>query len=34
MTLKIPKESDDYKQCSDFIVSAVEGIIKDAMDSG
>lgn len=34
LTLKIPKESDDYKQCSEFIVSAVEAIIKDAMDSG
>lgn len=34
LAFKIPKESDDYNQCSKFVVTAVEGIIKDAMDSG
>ena len=34
MNFKIPKESADYKQCSDFIVESVEDIIKTAMDEG
>ena len=34
LTLKIPKESEDYLECSDFVVSAVEGIIGRAMDEG
>ncbi|MGD9817815.1 MAG: restriction endonuclease, partial [Desulfomonilaceae bacterium] len=32
LTLKIPKESDDYIECSDFVVASVEAIIKKAMD--
>jgi len=32
LILKKPKESDDYVECSDFVVNAVEGIIKNAMD--
>ena len=34
LALKIPKESEDYLECSDFVVSAVEGIIQKAMDEG
>lgn len=34
LTFKIPVESDDYNKCSKFIVKSVDGIIKDAMDSG
>lgn len=34
LTFKIPKESDDYKECSEFVVNSVEAIIKDAMDTG
>lgn len=34
LILKKPIESDDYQECSDFVVSAVEGIIKKAMDDG
>lgn len=32
LILKKPKESDDYTVCSDFVVHAVESIIKKAMD--
>lgn len=32
--LKIPVESADYKECSDFIISSINSIMKDAMDSG
>lgn len=31
---KIPEESDDYRQCSDFVLRHCDSIIKDAMDSG
>lgn len=31
---KIPVESDDYKECSEFIVASIESIIQDAMDTG
>lgn len=31
---KIPVESSDYKVCSDYVVSAVESIIKNAIDRG
>ena len=34
LTLKIPVESEDYIDCSDFVVSSVESIIRDAMDAG
>lgn len=34
LNLKKPKESDDYIECSDFVVNAVESIIKKAMDDG
>jgi hypothetical protein len=34
ITFKVPVESEDYAECSQFVVEAVEGIIKDAMDSG
>lgn len=32
--LKIPVESEDYNLCSDFIILAIEKIMKKAMDSG
>jgi len=32
LILKVPKESEDYIECSDFVVKAVEGIIQKAMD--
>jgi len=34
LTLKIPKESDDYTECSDFVIGAVEGIVRKAMNKG
>jgi len=34
LVFKIPQESEDYKDCSKFVVSSVESIIKEAMDSG
>lgn len=34
LILKIPKESEDYIECSDFVVNAVERIIQKAMDEG
>lgn len=34
LNLKQPKQSDDYNDCSKFIVSSIEGIMKAAMDSG
>ncbi len=32
--LKKPIESDDYQECSNFIVTSIESIMKDAMDTG
>ena len=34
LTLKIPVESSDYIECSDFVVISIEEIIKTAMDMG
>ncbi len=34
LDLKQPMESDDYSECSKFIVDSIESIMKDAMDSG
>lgn len=34
LDLKKPIESDDYADCSKFIVDSIESIMKDAMDSG
>ena len=31
---KIPLESEDYCDCSDFVVKQIESVIQDAMDSG
>lgn len=31
---KIPKESDDYAECSAFVIQQIEAIISAAMDSG
>ena len=34
LNFKIPIESSDYKKCSEFIISAVEKVIRHAMDAG
>ncbi|MBF0337139.1 MAG: restriction endonuclease [Candidatus Magnetobacterium sp. LHC-1] len=34
LTFKVPNESEDYMECSDFVVIAIEKIMKDAMDTG
>ena len=34
LDLKQPIESDDYAECSKFVVDSIELIMKDAMDSG
>lgn len=34
LIFKIPEESDDYMECSDFVVRSIESIIKDSMDEG
>ena len=31
---KIPKESEDYQERSNFVTQAIESIIKDAIDAG
>ena len=33
MNFKIPKECDDYRECSDFVIEAVESVIQNAVDS-
>jgi hypothetical protein len=33
LTLKEPIESEDYLECSQFVVSAIEKIMQDAMDT-
>ncbi|MBI4739080.1 restriction endonuclease [Candidatus Woesearchaeota archaeon] len=30
---KIPKEEDDYQQCSEFVIKAISKIIKEAIDN-
>lgn len=32
--LKTPVESEDYQECSEFVVSSIESIMKEAMDTG
>lgn len=34
LTFKIPVESADYEECSDFVVSQCEAIIKGAIEEG
>lgn len=34
LDLKIPIESDDYEECSDFVVNSIESIMRNAMDNG
>lgn len=34
LNLKKPKQSDDYEECSSFIVKSIERIMQSAMDSG
>ncbi len=34
LNLKKPIESEDYEECSDFVISSIEGIMQNAMDSG
>jgi len=31
LTFKIPRESDDYPECSEFVVKSVEAIIENAV---
>ena len=33
-TFKIPEESGDYRECSNFVTESIESIIKDAIDAG
>lgn len=32
LNFKIPRESEDYEQCSNFVVYSIDKIISDAMD--
>jgi len=32
LDFKIPMESDDYQECSEFVVKSIEGIMQTAMD--
>jgi len=34
INFKVPKESPDYEQCSSFVTTSIEAIMKDALDSG
>ncbi len=34
LNFKIPNESDDYEDCSVFVISSIDSIMKKAMDSG
>lgn len=34
LAFKIPVESVDYEQCSNYVVQAIDGIMKHAMDTG
>ena len=29
---KVPKERDDYKSCSDYVIRAINGIMQSAID--
>lgn len=31
---KIPKESEDYRECSDFVIRQIESVVQESMDSG
>lgn len=34
LVLKIPVESEDYSECSDFVVTSIEKMVKTALDLG
>jgi hypothetical protein len=34
LNLKKPVESEDYEECSNFVVQSIEEIMKNAMDTG
>lgn len=34
LDLKIPVESEDYRECSDHVINSIEEIMREAMDSG
>ena len=34
VTFKIPQESTDYAECSDFVVSRIESILKNTIEAG
>ena len=33
-TFKVPEESEDYQECSDFVTKSIESIINDAINAG
>lgn len=33
LNFKIPKESDDYRDCSEYIVESVNDILKNALEA-
>lgn len=34
LEFKIPEQSDDYSECSEFVTTAIESILRDAVDGG
>ena len=34
LEFKIPDQSDDYNECSDFVTTSIESIMEDAIESG
>ena len=34
LNFKVPVESEDYETCSNFVVTSIEAIIKNAIDIG
>lgn len=34
LNLKKPIESEDYEECSNFVVSSIDDVMKDALDRG
>lgn len=34
LIFKIPEQCEDYDECSAFVISSIEKIVKDAIDTG
>ena len=34
LNFKVPNESSDYKECSDYVIKAIEEILQNAIDNG